>query len=47
MLPQPGQLTLPLCWEEELLRELQHQDIMDKAQQQQVGPAWLAGSLTA
>jgi hypothetical protein len=39
MLPQPAQLTLPFCWEEGLLGELQHQDIIDKAQQQQVGPA--------
>ena len=39
MMPQPGQLTLPVCWEEDLLKELHHDDISSKARKQQVGLA--------
>ena len=36
LLPDPEQLTLPMCWHDQLLQELQHKDIIDAAQQQQV-----------
>jgi hypothetical protein len=36
LLPQPGMLTLPMCWEEPLLAELQHADIAAAARAQQV-----------
>jgi len=36
LLPQPAALTLPLCWEEGLLRELQHGAIEAAALAQQV-----------
>jgi hypothetical protein len=40
LLPQPEDLTLPMCWTGELLQQLQHDAIIDAAQQQQVGGAW-------
>lgn len=34
VLPSPPQLTLPVCLSEDLLQDLQHQDIVDRALQQ-------------
>jgi hypothetical protein len=36
LLPQPEELTLPLCWDADMLRELQHPAIINAAQAQQV-----------
>jgi hypothetical protein len=36
LLPDPEKLTLPMCWHEQLLQELQHKDIAQAAKQQQV-----------
>jgi hypothetical protein len=36
MLPEPDELTLPMCWHEALLEQLQHPAIIDAAKAQQV-----------
>lgn len=41
---QPEQLTLPMCWDPELLQQLQHTAIIEAAQKQQVSDqssSWL------
>lgn len=38
MLPEPDELTLPMCWHEALLEQLQHPAIINAAKAQQVGP---------
>lgn len=37
MLPEPEELTLPMCWHQALLEQLQHPAIIQAAQAQQVG----------
>jgi hypothetical protein len=41
LLPKPEELTLPLCWSEERLQQLQHPDIVEGALAQQVRVAAL------
>jgi hypothetical protein len=36
MLPEPDELTLPMCWHEDLLDQLQHPAIINAAKAQQV-----------